>query len=253
MKTSLFFIVIFISSTLSATGQGKSGIIAKNAGVEKAGDGFTFTEGPAVAPDGRVYFTDQPNDKIYIWDEKKGVSLWLEGTGRSNGMYFGKRGVLVTCADEKNELGYFDENNNLVVLHEGYDGKHLNGPNDLWISPAGGTYFTDPYYHRPWWPEGHKEEQDVRGVYFLNQGGDIIRVIDDYKTLYKELVKPKTYIEDYIEIDNLEKTIDIIETDGFGYDYMFIKTSNPKDSLSFEVVDVKQNNASISLIFNIVQ
>lgn len=182
MRTSLIFIVVFISSICLASAQGNSGIIAKNAVVEKAGDGFAFTEGPAVAPDGRVYFTDQPNDKIYIWDEKKGISLWLEGTGRSNGMYFGKRGVLVTCADEKNQLGYFDKDNKLVVLHEGYNGKHLNGPNDLWISPKGGTYFTDPYYQRPWWPEGHKEEQDVRGVYYLSQDGEITRVIDDYKT-----------------------------------------------------------------------
>ncbi|MEZ5103988.1 MAG: SMP-30/gluconolactonase/LRE family protein [Draconibacterium sp.] len=182
MRTGLFFIVVFISSVLSASAQGKSGIIAKNAVVEKAGDGFAFTEGPAVAPDGKVYFTDQPNDKIFIWDEKNGISLYLEGTGRSNGMYFSKKGVLVTCADEKNQLGYFDKDDKLVVLHEGYQGKNLNGPNDLWISPNGGTYFTDPYYHRPWWTEGHKEDQDVRGVYYLSQSGEITRVIDDYKT-----------------------------------------------------------------------
>jgi gluconolactonase len=182
MRTGLFFIVVFISSVLSASAQGKSGIIAKNAVVEKAGDGFAFTEGPAVAPDGKVYFTDQPNDKIFIWDEKNGISLYLEGTGRSNGMYFSKKGVLVTCADEKNQLGYFDKDDKLVVLHEGYKGKNLNGPNDLWISPNGGTYFTDPYYHRPWWTEGHKEDQDVRGVYYLSQSGEITRVIDDYKT-----------------------------------------------------------------------
>jgi len=182
MRTGLFFIVVFISSILFASAQGKSGIIAKNAVVEKAGDGFAFTEGPAVAPDGKVYFTDQPNDKIFMWDEKNGISLYLEGTGRSNGMYFSKEGVLVTCADEKNQLGYFDKNDKLVVLHEGYKGKNLNGPNDLWISPIGGTYFTDPYYHRPWWTEGHKEDQDVRGVYYLSKSGEITRVIDDYKT-----------------------------------------------------------------------
>src|SRR5262245_42903821 len=30
--------------------------------------GFGFTEGPAVDRWGNVYFTDQPNDKIYRWD-----------------------------------------------------------------------------------------------------------------------------------------------------------------------------------------
>lgn len=160
----------------------KTDIVAKGAKVEQAGSGYSFTEGPATAPDGKVYFTDQPNDRIYVWDEKKGISLWLEGTGRSNGMYYSSRGRLVTCADEKNQLCYFDKNKNLVLMHEGFEGKHLNGPNDLWISPKGGTWFTDPYYHRPWWPEGQKEIQEVRGVYFLSEDGAVKRVISDFKT-----------------------------------------------------------------------
>lgn len=175
-------VLLVVLTIFGAKAQDNKKLIAKNAVVEKAGDGFVFTEGPAVAPDGRVFFTDQPNDRIHIWDEKKGISLYLEGTGRSNGMYFDKKGRLVTCADEKNQLGYFDENKKLVVIHQGFDGKHLNAPNDLWIDPKGGIYFSDPYYHRDWWPEGHKEVQDVRGVYYLSPDGEIKRVIDDFKT-----------------------------------------------------------------------
>ena len=180
-KLPVLTVIFFVVFTLQASDKKKS-IISKNAQIEKPGDGYTFTEGPAVAADGKVYFTDQPNDRIYVWDEKKGISLWLEGTGRSNGMYFNKKGQLVTCADEKNQLAYFDENKKLHVIHEGFDGKHLNAPNDLWIHPDGGIYFSDPYYHRKWWPEGHKEIQDTRGVYLVKPGGGIIRVIDDFQT-----------------------------------------------------------------------
>ena len=160
----------------------RSSIIADNAKVEQAGSGFAFTEGPAVATDGRVYFTDQPNDRIHIWDEKKGVSVWLDGTGRSNGMYFDYDGQLVTCADEKTQLAYFDEDKNLIKLCDSFDGKHLNGPNDVWVSLQGGYYFTDPYYHRNWWPDGHIEIQDVRGVYYLSVEGEVTLEIDDFKT-----------------------------------------------------------------------
>lgn len=159
----------------------KGDVIAKNAKIEKAGSGYAFTEGPAVAKDGKVYFTDQPNDRIYVWDEKKGVSVWADETERSNGMYFNADNQLVSCADLHNRIVVFDKNKEMTVVHENYDGKHLNGPNDLWITPNGGIYFTDPYYHRNYWAEGHSEVQDVRGVYYLSPEGKIIRVIDDYK------------------------------------------------------------------------
>ena len=171
---------VFLLFSFSVVAQQKS-IVAKNAEVQKAGTDYTFTEGPAVAPDGRVFFTDQPNDRIYVWEENKCVSLWLEGTRRSNGMYFNDEGQLVTCADLYNQLGYFDEDKNFHLIHEGYKGKLLNAPNDLWIAPDGGIYFSDPYYHRKWWDENRDEEQDVRGVYYLGTDGEIIRVIDDYK------------------------------------------------------------------------
>ena len=72
LKSVVTFMFI-ISFIFVSAQERRSSIIADNAKVEQAGSGFAFTEGPAVASDGRVYFTDQPNDKIYLWDEKKGV------------------------------------------------------------------------------------------------------------------------------------------------------------------------------------
>src|SRR5690554_1625652 len=179
MKKYVFVLLLIMFG--SGTMGNNKGIVSKQAKPEKAGTGYSFTEGPAVASDGKVFFTDQPNDRIYVWDEKNGIDLWLEGTRRSNGMYFNKDGHLVTCADLYNQLGYFDENKKFHLMHEGYDGKKLNAPNDLWITPENEVYFTDPFYHRKWWDEGRGEQQDVRGVYFLNSKGDLIRVIDDFK------------------------------------------------------------------------
>jgi len=178
MKLPITITCILLAGALAAQ---ESDIVAEGAVPQKAGTGYRFTEGPAVAKDGSVYFTDQPNDRIYRWDEQEAISLWQEGTERSNGMYFDQDDKLVACADEQNRIILFESREKRKVLLEEFEGKHLNGPNDLWITPNGDIYFTDAYYHRNYWPEGHSEEQAVRGVYLLKPDGKVTRVIDDYK------------------------------------------------------------------------
>jgi gluconolactonase len=62
-----------------------------------------------------------------------------------------------------------------------YQGKLLNGPNDVWIRPDGGLYFSDPFYKRPYWKRG-PSEQDKQCVYYLAPDRQqLTRVIDDLK------------------------------------------------------------------------
>ena len=60
---------------------------------------FSFTEGASVDKKGNVFFTDQPNNKIWEYATNGKLSVFLDSAGRSNGMYFDKKGNLVTCAD----------------------------------------------------------------------------------------------------------------------------------------------------------
>lgn len=129
-------------------------LVAPNScGLDTIQKGFGFTEGPAVDKWGNVYFTDQPNDKIFRWDAKTGkVTLFLTGTGRANGMMFDKRGNLIAAADMHGELWKIRPNGTHEVLVDNYKGKLLNGPNDVWINPqTGGMYITDPMFPRGYW------------------------------------------------------------------------------------------------------
>src|SRR6187402_1984120 len=115
--------------------------------------GFGFTEGPAVDKMGNVFFTDQPNDKIYRWDAASGeITTFLTGTGRANGMAFDKNGRLIACADMHGELWSIDKFGDHEVIVDNYNGKLLNGPNDVWINPKDrGMYITDPMFPRGYW------------------------------------------------------------------------------------------------------
>jgi gluconolactonase len=155
-------------------------LIAKGAVIQKSGTGYAFTEGCSTAPDGRIFFTDQPNDKIYCWSEKDSIILFKEGCERSNGTIFDRHGNLVCCSDLHNRLISYNQAGAVTeVYSRGFNGMYLNGPNDLWIDEKGGIYFTDPYYHRNYWEQGHKQQQDIQAVYYLKPNGEIIRVIDD--------------------------------------------------------------------------
>ena len=181
MKAILLILItaVFVSG---ADAQNLQSITAKNAKVEKVASGYSFTEGPAVAPNGEIYFTDQNNDAIYIWNEKTGIRKFDVEAERSNGQYFDNDGHLIACADYRNKLIRITLDGKKTVLADQYDGKHLNGPNDVWVNPkSGNIYITDSYYHRPWWPEGYKQEQDCRAVYCIYPDGRIVRVIDDLK------------------------------------------------------------------------
>jgi gluconolactonase len=107
------------------------------------------------------------------------LSIFHENPGRANGLYFDKGGNLLACADLNNELWLIDREGNVTVLVKDYKGKKLNGPNDLWIDPKGGIYFTDPFYRRPYWNRG-PIEQDGQHVYYLTPDRkELIRVTTD--------------------------------------------------------------------------
>lgn len=166
-KTATLFLLFssFISLCFAQTSKGS--LVANGATVQLVSSDFKFTEGPAADKQGNVYFTDQPNDKIMKWSVDGKISVFMDGTGRSNGMFFDNKGNLYTAADEKNQVLMIDRDKNVTVLVKDFEGKRLNGPNDLWIDKKGGIYFTDPFYKRDYWSHSEKEIAE-ENVYYLS-------------------------------------------------------------------------------------
>jgi len=177
-------LLFFFSSTLIYSQD--SSVILKGESLILISDEFLFTEGPAVDGFGNVYFTDQPNNRILKWSTQTGLSVYLDKSYRANGLYVDNDGNLLAAADEKNQLIKITPDKSITVLIDDFEGKRLNGPNDIWVDQKGGIYFTDPYYQRDWWEHTTKEIQEER-VYYFNPSGQLIKVASD-------LVKPNGII-----------------------------------------------------------
>jgi gluconolactonase len=169
---------IILSTALAALADG---VVAPGAKLEKLSGGFAFTEGPTRDAHGNVFFVDQPNDRIMEWSADGKLSTFMQPSGRANGMCFDARGNLIACADEHNQLWSIAPDKSVTVLITNFNGKYLNGPNDVWIAPDGGMFLTDPFYKRTWWDHATPAQPDEEVFYFSPGRKTLTRVTADLK------------------------------------------------------------------------
>ena len=150
-------------------------LVKKGAEFRKLADGFKFTEGPAVAPDGTIYFNDIPNERTHVYDPESGkTSVFREPSGRANGLFFTPAGALIACEGGARRVTRTDHAGEVTVLADTFDGKKLNSPNDVVPDGVGGFYFTDPRYGK-----NDDREIDVEAVYYIDRKGKITEVAAD--------------------------------------------------------------------------
>lgn len=139
-----------------------------------------LTEGPAVAPDGSIYFTDITQGKepseILRYDPKTGkTAVFIDDARKANGLMFDPEGRLVAC--EGADVGgravvrYDVKTKKRTVLTDNYKGKKYNAPNDLVIDTKGRIFFTDPRY-------GGTEPRELehRAVYRIDADGTVTQI-----------------------------------------------------------------------------
>jgi gluconolactonase len=139
-----------------------------------------LTEGPALAPDGSIYFSDIPIGKdkgmILRFDPKtKKTSVFTGDSHKANGLKFDAKGYLIACegSDEGGRcVSRWDvKTRKRTVIADRYQGKRFNAPNDLTLDRRGRIYFTDPRYLG-----SEPRELEHRAVYRLDPNGQIAEV-----------------------------------------------------------------------------
>lgn len=164
-------------------------IIPQDASLELVIDGtktkpaLYFAEGPKWM-NGKVYFSNMYFDQAWTGDPKKSSIVEMdpdgtyrnitEGRMQANGLYPYKNGNLVVCDMLGHRVVEMTTKGQVVkVIADRYDGKPLDGPNDIITDTKGGIYFTDPQFTME-----PVKSQPGRTVYYLSPEGKLTRIAE---------------------------------------------------------------------------
>ncbi len=164
-------------------------IIPKDAQLELVIDGskteptLTFSEGPKWM-NGKLYFSNMYFDQNWNADPKKSSIVALdpdgtyqnitEGKMQANGLYPYKNGNLLVCDMIGHRVVEMTTSGQVVqVIANTYNGKPIDGPNDIITDSKGGIYFTDPQFTM----EAEKF-QPGRAVYYISPEKEVTRLVE---------------------------------------------------------------------------
>ena len=147
-----------------------SGLVVAGAKVERMAGTFGFLESVAADSDGTLYFSDIVNERVHRWSPDAGITTWRERTGRASGLRVDHDGTLFVCEMANRRLTAIDQGGRFTILADSFEGQRFNGPNDLWVDPHGGIYFSDPHY-------GPSDAREMNGnhVYYLSPDRTTVR------------------------------------------------------------------------------
>lgn len=132
------------------------------------GEGYKFTEGPAVNSKGQVFYNDVGASKTYQVMNDGSVKEFLSDSHRGDGQAFGPDGRLYANAGATEQVLAWDLDGKSTVIADGFRG------NDLVVRHDGGIYVTNPGWNgtdpsKIWHinPKGEKKVVDT-GLRFSN-------------------------------------------------------------------------------------
>lgn len=176
MKQLSVILLISLTSALTAVAldkpSGSAAILPPDAQLEELWNEGEFTEGVAVAPDGRIYFSDisrspdKPGQILRFDPKTKKTAVFSDQSFKSNGLMFDRSGTLIACCGSNGgnmSLCQVSKSGVVTPIVSKFKNKRLLSPNDLVITPSGLIYFTDPRYIGK-----EPEEQDEMAVYLYH-------------------------------------------------------------------------------------
>ena len=156
--------------------------VLSNAPLVTLGEGYAWLEGPVWFADAnQLLVSDLPNDRIMRWTADGSVSVFRQPSGFANGHTRDREGRLIGCSHQRRCIERTELDGSLTVLASHYDGKRLNGPNDVIVSRDGAIWFSDPHYGCNTDYEGGKHDPELPPtLYRLDPSGTLDIAADDF-------------------------------------------------------------------------
>jgi gluconolactonase len=147
----------------------------------KSKPGLIFSEGPKWM-NNKLYFSNMYFDQNFNADPKKSTTVEMDPGGsyrnitagkmQTNGLYPYRNGHLLVCDMMGHRVVEMTTKGEVVkVLADKFEGKPIDGPNDIITDAKGGFYFTDPQFTLE-----PQKNQPGRAVYYVSTEGKIKRI-----------------------------------------------------------------------------
>jgi gluconolactonase len=186
---ALLILNLTVRSAALDAPSGSAQIVPAKAVLEELWNDGEFTEGVAVAPDGRIYFSDisrsadEPGQILRFDPKTRKTTVFSDRSFKSNGLMFDRQGRLLACCGSNGgnmSLCEVSAAGVVSALVSKYGDRRLLSPNDLVIAPSGLIYFTDPRYIGT-----EPEELKEMGVYLYDPASRKLRRILGQKNIEK--------------------------------------------------------------------
>jgi sugar lactone lactonase YvrE/enterochelin esterase-like enzyme len=172
---------------------------------ELVSHGYKFADGPAVDPQGNVFFSDRPNNRIHKIGLDGRVTVFREDTGGAGGLMFGPDGRLYAGQNGRKRIVAYSPDGKESVIAEGVE------PNDLAINIRREIYFTDSAKKQVWFIDAsgkkrvvHQGIERPNGVRF-SPDQSFLTVSDTLgRWIWSFLVQPDGSLADGVPFHRLE-------------------------------------------------
>ncbi|BDC50829.1 gluconolactonase [Bryobacterales bacterium F-183] len=146
--------------------------------IQKLAEGYRYLDSPLWTPERRLLFTEPATNTIHIWNPGHKPEPQVTNSNGARGITFDAQDRFYICESRARRVVRLDKKGKRDVLAERWEGKRLNGPNDIVVRKDGNVYFTDAAFGSA---AVGARELDFHGIYGITPKGEL-QLIAKWKT-----------------------------------------------------------------------